>query len=76
MAILISWPSIKEFRRRVFISFIWEKHLSSEAIETGNVTPIEAIFSKFGNIVTSISFLMSSLSCNAMLSSGFVASKV
>ena len=58
------------------ISFIWEKLLSTEAVETGNVKPIEAIFCKLGNIVTIISFVMSSLSCNAMLSSGFLASKV
>ena len=69
-------PSVREFRRRVLIGFIWEKLLSTEAVETGNVKPIEAIFCKFGNIVTSISFVMSSLSCNAMLFSGFLASKV
>ena len=51
---------MREFRRRVLISFIWEKHLSTEAVETGNVKSIEAIFCKFGNIVTSISFVMSS----------------
>ena len=67
---------MREFRRRVLICFIWEKLLSTEAVETGNVKPIEAIFRKFGNIVTSISFVMSSLSCNAMLSLGFLASKV
>ena len=67
---------MREFRRRVLISFVWEKLLSAEVVETGNVKPIEAIFCKFGNIVTSISFMMSSLSCNAMLSSGFIASKV
>ena len=49
---------------------------STGGIETGNVQPIEAIFCKFGNIVTSISFVISSLSCNAMLSSSFLASKV
>ena len=52
------------------------KLIKTEAVETGNVKPIEAIFCKFGNIVTSISFVMSSLSCNAMLSSDFLASKV
>ena len=79
MAILINWvilPSVREFRRRVLISFIWEKLLSTEVGETGNVKPIEAIFCKFGNIVISISFVTSSLSCNAMLSSGFLASEV
>ena len=79
VVILITWvslPSVREFCRRVLISFIWEKLLSTEAVETGNVKPIEAIFCKFGNIVTSISFVMSSLSCNAMLSSGFLACKV
>ena len=67
---------MREFRRRVLISLIWEKLLSTEAVETGNVKPIEAIFCKFGNIATRISFVTSSLSCNAMLSSGFLASKV
>ena len=67
---------MREFRRHVLIGFIWEKLLSIEAVETGNVKPIEAIFCKFGNIITSISFVMSSLSCNAMMSSGFLASKV
>ena len=67
---------MREFRRHVLISFIWEKLLSAEVVETGNVKPIEAIFCKFGSIVTSISFMMSSLSRNAMLSSGFIASKV
>ena len=43
---------------------------------TGYVKPIEAIFCKFESIVTSISFVMSSWNCNAMLSSGFLASKV
>ena len=62
-------------RRHVLINFIGEK-LLSEAVETGNVTPNEAIFCKFGNIVTSITFVMSSLSCNAMLSSGFLACEV
>ena len=77
MAILISWvsvlPSVREFHRRVLIGFIWEKLLSTEAVETGNVKPIEVIFCKFGNIVTSISFVISSLCCNAMLSLGFLA---
>ena len=67
---------MRVFCKHILISFIWEKLLSTEGIETGNVKPIEAIFYKFGNIVTSISFVMSSLSCNAMLSSGFLASKV
>ena len=77
MAILISLVSllsVREFRRRVLINL--EKLLSTEAFETGNVKPIEAIFCKFGNIVTSISFVMSSLNCNAMLSSDFLARKV
>ena len=52
------------------------KLLSSESDETGNVKPIESIFGKFGNIVTGISFVRSSLSCNAVLSSGFLGSKV
>ena len=43
---------MREFCRHVFISFIWEKHLSIEAVETGNDKPIEAIFCKLGNIVT------------------------
>ena len=79
MAILtscVSLPSVREFRRRILISFMWEKFLSTEVVETGNVKLIEAIFCKFGSIVTSISFVMSSLSYNAMLSSGFLASKV
>ena len=42
----------------------------------GNVKPIESIFGKFGNIVTSILFVMSSLNCNVMLSSSFLASKL
>ena len=67
---------MREFCRRILISFIWEKLLSTEAVETGNVKPIEAIFCKFGNIVTSTSFVMSSLSCYAMLSSGYLASAV
>ena len=67
---------MREFCRHVLISFIWEKLLSTEAVETDNIKPIEAIFCKPGNIVTSISFVMSCLSCNAMLSSGFLASKV
>ena len=67
---------MREFHRRVLIGFIWEKLLSIEAVETGIVKPIEAIFCKFGNIVTRISFVMSSLSCNAMLSSGFLGSNV
>ena len=66
--------SAREFRRHVF--FIWEKLLSTEAVETGNVKPIEAISCKFGNIVTSILFLMSFLCCNAMQSSGSLASEV
>ena len=65
---------MREFRKCILISFIWEKLLSTEVVETGNVKPIEAIFCKFGNIVTSISFVMRSLSCNAMLSSGLLAS--
>ena len=69
-------PSVREFSGHVLVSFNWEKLLSTEAVETGNVKPIEAIFCKLGNIVTSISFVMSSLSCNAMLSSGFLASNV
>ena len=79
MAIFTSWvslPSVREFCRRVLISFIWKKPLQTEAVETGNVKTNKAIFCKFGNIETSISFVMSSLSCNAMLSSGFLASKV
>ncbi len=67
---------MREFRRRASISYICKKLLSTEAVETGNIKPIETIFCKFGNIVTSISFVMSSLSYNAMLSSGFLASKV
>ena len=50
--------------------------LSTEAAESGNVKPVEAIFCRFGNIVTSISFVISSSSCNAMLSLGFLTSKV
>ena len=53
---------MREFCRRGLISFIWEKLLSTEAVETGNVKPIEAIFCKFGNIVTSTLFVMSSIS--------------
>ena len=67
---------MRGFCRRVLISFIWEKLLSTEAVETGNVKPIEAIFRNFGNVVTSTSFVMSFLSCNAMLSLGFLASEV
>ena len=59
---------------RVLISFICEKLLSTEAVETGNVETVEAILCRFGNIVTGISFVISSLSCSAMLSSGFFAS--
>ena len=66
-------PSVREFHTHVLISFIWEKLLSAETVETGNVKPIEAVFCKFGNIVTSISFVMCS-SCNT--SSGFLASKI
>ena len=69
-------PSVREFSWHVLVSFNWEKLLSTEAVETGNVKPIAAIFCKFGNIVTSISFVISSLSCNAMPTSGFLASKV
>ena len=58
------------------IRLIWEKLLSTETVETGNVKPIEAIFGKLGNIVTSILFVMSTLSCNAMLSSDFIAGEV
>ena len=67
---------MREFRRHVLFGFIWEKLLTTELVETSNVKPIAAIFYKFGNIVTSISFVMSSVSFNAMLSSGFLASKV
>ena len=69
-------PSVREFRRRIFISFIWGKLLSTDAVETGHVKPTEAIICMCGNIVSSTSFVVSSLSCNAMLSSGFLASKV
>ena len=48
-----------------------ENLLSIEAVETGNVRPIEAIFCKFVNIVTIISLGMSYLSCNAVL--GFLS---
>ena len=63
---------MSKFRRRVIISFVLVKLLSTEAVETGNVKPIEAVIGK-GNIVISISFVMISLSCNAMMSSGFLA---
>ena len=74
MAILISLvnlPSVREFRRHVLISFIWERLLSIKAVETvetGSDKPIEAIFCEFGNIATSISFVISSfkLQCNAV----------
>ena len=66
---------MREFRRRVLIRFIWEKLLSTDPVETGNAKGIEAIFDEFGNIVTDISFVMSSLSCNAILSSGFLLVK-
>ena len=67
---------MREFCGRVLIRLIWEKLLSTETVETGNVKPIEAIFGKLGNIVTSILFVMSTLSCNAMLSSDFIAGEV
>ena len=40
---LAEWACLQwEFRRCVLISFIWEELLSTEAVETGNVKPIEA----------------------------------
>ena len=69
MAILISCasvPSERELRRRVLFGFVWEKLLSTEAVETCIVKPIEDILDKFGNMVTSISFVISSQSCSAM----------
>ena len=46
MAIFIrceSRSSDREFRSQILIGFIWEKFLSTEAVETGIVNPIEAI---------------------------------
>ena len=54
---------MREFRRRVLISFIWVKLLSTEAVETGNVKLIEEISFVGLETLTSISFEMSSLSC-------------
>ena len=36
-------PALKELRKRVLISFIWEKLLSTDAVDTGMDKPIEAI---------------------------------
>ena len=52
---------MSEFRRCVLIVSFGRNFLSTEAVETGNVKPIEAIFYKLGSIVTSISFVVSSL---------------
>ena len=43
LADLSGLPSLREFHRRVLFSGIWEKLLSTEAVETGIVKPIEAI---------------------------------
>ena len=62
MAILISCvsvPSERELRRRVLICFMAEKLLSTEAVETGIVCPMEAILDRLGNMVASISFVIS-----------------
>ena len=53
-------PALKELRKRVLISFIWEKLLSTDAVDTGMDKPIEAILLKLGNIATSISLVISS----------------
>ena len=71
-----SLPSEREFHRHVLITFILEKLLSTETVETGVIKQIEATLCKFGDIVTSISSVMSSLSWNAMLPPGLFASKV
>ena len=48
--------SLKQLHRRVFISFICEKLLSTEAVATGMDRPMVASVFKFGNILLSISF--------------------
>ena len=46
--------------------FIWEKLLSTEAIETGIVTQTTASLCKLGNNVFNISLVIRSLSCEAV----------
>ena len=63
IAIFIRWErllSLRRFHSRVFISFICENLLSTEAVETGIDRLILASVFKLGNIVTSVSFVTNS----------------
>ena len=62
--------SFRLLRNRVLINFIWEKLLSTDAVETGIERLIVAILHKFGNNVLIMSLQTSSFNCNFMLFSG------
>ena len=60
--------SLKRLRRRVFINFILEKLLSTEAVAMEMDRLMVASVFKFGNILLSISFVANSFNYNFMFS--------
>ena len=62
--------SLRQLLRRVLINFIWEKLLSTDAVETGRVRLMVASVLKFGNMAFNISFEANSFNWSFMFLGG------
>ena len=65
--------SLRQFLRRVLINFIWEKLLSTDAVETGRVRLMVASVLKFGNMAFNISFEANCFNWSFMFLGGCLA---